>query len=125
MTLSFIDFTLVRFFQRLLCNTFSFQFHLGLRHRTHIDNSNVGIVEVFILYKYSFYYYYYYFSNDEFLVLCDFDLPSFIDALISFEITSNLMDLTVLVIMILMNICLRPLILLHSTRSFFLAIIPY
>ena len=55
-TLSFIDFILVRFLQRLFCNAFSFQFHLGLGHRTHIDNSNVVIVEVFILYKYSFYY---------------------------------------------------------------------
>ena len=54
--LIFLDFTLVRLFQRLLCNTFSFQFHLGLGHKTHIDNSNAVTIEVFILYKYSFYY---------------------------------------------------------------------
>ena len=32
-------------------------------------------------------------ANDEFLVLQDFDLPSFIDTAPSFEFTSNLMDL--------------------------------
>ena len=32
-------------------------------------------------------------ANDELLVLCDFDLLSFMDSAPSFEITSNLMDL--------------------------------
>ena len=31
-------------------------------------------------------------TNEEFLVLSDFDLPSFIDSAPSFEITSNLTD---------------------------------